>query len=55
MDTSDATTATGLNGKNRISVLLPLPLAGAYDYRVDGDLALQTGDFVAVPLGKSVV
>jgi len=52
MDTTDATTATGLNGKKRISVLLPLPLAGAYDYRADGDLELRAGDFVAVPLGS---
>ena len=35
----------------RIAVLLPLPLAGAYDYRV-GDQALAAGDFVAVPLGQ---
>src|ERR1700740_1270284 len=36
----------------RVSVLLPLPLAGAYDYRVPPDLALAPGDFVAVPLGR---
>jgi len=36
---------------SRIAVLLPLPLAGAYDYRV-GDQALAAGDFVAVPLGQ---
>ncbi len=52
MGTSDATTAAGLNGKKRISVLLPLPLADAYDYRVDGNLELQPGDFVVVPLGS---
>jgi len=55
MVTSDATTATGLNGRKRISVLLPLPLVGTYDYRVDGDLELQAGDFVAVPLGSREV
>ncbi|MCZ6837680.1 MAG: primosomal protein N' [Alphaproteobacteria bacterium] len=55
MDTSDATTATGSYGEKRISVLLPLPLAGAYDYRADGDFAVQTGDFVAVPLGSREV
>ncbi len=36
----------------RTAVLLPLPLAGAYDYRVPEDLTLADGDFVAVPLGR---
>jgi primosomal protein N' (replication factor Y) len=36
-------------------VLLPLPLAGAYDYAADSDLALQSGDYVAVPLGSREV
>jgi primosomal protein N' (replication factor Y) len=36
----------------KVSVLLPLPLAGAYDYRADPDLALRPGDIVEVPLGK---
>ncbi|NQU60803.1 MAG: primosomal protein N', partial [Rhodospirillales bacterium] len=31
--------------------MLPLPLGGAYDYRVPEDLTLADGDFVAVPLG----
>ena len=35
-----------------VCVLLPLPLAGAYDYRVPPDLALEPGDFVIVPLGR---
>jgi primosomal protein N' (replication factor Y) (superfamily II helicase) len=35
----------------RIAVLLPLPLAGAYDYRIPLGLALAPGDFVEVPLG----
>jgi primosomal protein N' (replication factor Y) len=39
----------------RVSVLLPLPLAGAYDYRVPQDVALAPGDFVAVPLGRTRV
>jgi primosomal protein N' (replication factor Y) len=34
-----------------IAVLLPLPLAGAYDYRVADGLAVATGDLVEVPLG----
>lgn len=33
-------------------VLLPLPLAGAYDYRVGPGLALKLGEFVRVPLGR---
>ncbi len=32
-------------------MLLPLPLAGAYDYRLPDSLAVGPGDFVAVPLG----
>ncbi|MCA1908136.1 MAG: primosomal protein N' [Magnetospirillum sp.] len=35
-------------------VLLPLPLAGLYDYRV-GDQPVAMGDFVVVPLGKREV
>lgn len=35
----------------RISVLLPLPLAGPYDYRLPPELAAAPGDFVVVPLG----
>ncbi|MDA5192751.1 primosomal protein N' [Govanella unica] len=34
----------------RISVLLPLPLAGAFDY-LDSGLGLAPGDYVEVPLG----
>jgi primosomal protein N' (replication factor Y) len=39
----------------RLAVLLPLPLAGAYDYRAPADWAsapLGVGDFVTVPLGR---
>src|SRR5688572_20923548 len=36
----------------RLRVLLPLPLAGAYDYRADPELGLKPGDFVDVPLGR---
>src|SRR5579862_4143690 len=38
--------------ERRVSVLLPLPLAGAYDYRVPPELNVARGDFVAVPLGN---
>lgn len=40
--------------QSRVAVLLPLPLAGAYDYRV-GDEPVAAGDFVVVPLGKREV
>ncbi len=36
---------------DRVSVLLPRPLAGAYEYRVPDGLAAEPGDFVVVPLG----
>ena len=39
-------------GGETVSVLLPLPLAGAYDYRVPDRAILQAGDFVSVPLGR---
>ena len=35
----------------RVSVLLPLPLDGAYDYEAPAEMALAPGDFVRVPLG----
>lgn len=38
-------------GGDRVSVLLPLPLGPAYDYRVPDGLTLTVGDVVAVPLG----
>ncbi len=38
-----------------VAVLLPLPLAGAYDYAVPADLAVAEGDFVVVPLGPRQV
>src|SRR5215469_9918612 len=38
--------------ERRVSVLLPLPLAGAYDYSVPQELNVEPGDFVAVPLGR---
>lgn len=39
-----------------VSVLIPLPLDGCYDYLVPEDLALAPGDLVRVPLGpRSVV
>jgi primosomal protein N' (replication factor Y) len=38
----------------RLRVLLPLPLAGPYDYLAAPELALAPGDIVRVPLGSRV-
>ena len=40
------------NIKRTVRVLLPLPLADAYDYSVPEGLGVLAGHFVAVPLGK---
>jgi primosomal protein N' (replication factor Y) len=42
-------------GAGRASVLLPLPLDGAYDYRVPDGMAVEPGSFVRVPLGARSV
>src|ERR1700730_8131948 len=39
----------------RWQILLPLPLAGAYDYVAPAELDLAPGNFVTVPLGRRVV
>jgi len=39
----------------RIQVLLPLPLSGPFDYLIEGDISLEEGDFVTVPLGSRIV
>lgn len=36
---------------DRLAALLPLPLAGPYDYLVPSGLRVSTGEFVEVPLG----
>ena len=48
---SDAALTTRPELARRVSVLLPLPLGGAYDYRVPDGMTLAPGDFVVVPLG----
>jgi len=40
--------------QERVRVLLPLPLAGPFDYLADRALELRAGDFVRVPLGARV-
>jgi len=52
---SDAALSTTSAVANRVSVLLPLPLGGAYDYRLPEEVALAPGDFVVVPLGSREV
>ncbi len=42
----------GVSSPPRVRVMLPLPLAGAYDYRAPAELDLQPGDVVTVPLGQ---
>src|SRR5438477_4931141 len=39
-------------GRKTVRVLLPVPLADAYDYSVPEGLAVASGNFVVVPLGK---
>jgi primosomal protein N' (replication factor Y) (superfamily II helicase) len=39
----------------RVRVLLPLPLGGAYDYRLPVGMAVEPGSFVQVPLGNRSV
>ena len=39
----------------RVKVLIPLPLASAYDYLVPDTLSAQLGTFVVVPLGNREV
>ena len=38
--------------RDRVPVLLPLPLGGTYDYKRPDDLALEPGAIVQVPLGQ---
>src|SRR5512144_1053613 len=44
-------TGRRFDGGERVSGLLPLPLAGPYDYRIPPNLAAAAGDFVETPLG----
>jgi primosomal protein N' (replication factor Y) (superfamily II helicase) len=51
-DNSDLSRQVSSGGVGRVKVLLPLPLAGAYDYRAPPGLLLAPGQFVTVPLGR---
>jgi primosomal protein N' (replication factor Y) len=52
MTTADATVAAQGLMPPLMAVLLPLPVAGPYTYRVPAELRARPGDFVLVPLGK---
>jgi len=39
-------------GRGRVSVLLPYPFAGPFDYRLPAGMALSPGDHVLVPLNR---
>ena len=44
-----------VSNRTRVPVLLPLPLAGAYDYRSAAPMALRPGEIVTVPLNHRAV
>jgi len=48
---ADDASIQAIGGGARVSVLLPLPLAGPYDYLVPEGMTLRRGEFVVVPLG----
>ena len=52
MSMEKTTTATAAAPGARVAVLLPLPLAGSYDYAAPRGTALAPGDVVRVPLGR---
>ncbi|HLO77946.1 MAG TPA: primosomal protein N', partial [Magnetospirillum sp.] len=54
MVSAAANPAARFSPQSRVAVLLPLPLAGAYDYRVGAE-PVGAGEFVVVPLGKREV
>lgn len=54
MHSSSLNTPGHFSSQSRVAVLLPLPLAGPYDYRVGAE-DLTPGTFVSVPLGRREV
>jgi primosomal protein N' (replication factor Y) len=52
---ADDASTQAIGGGARVSVLLPLPLAGPYDYVVPEEMTLHRGEFVVVPLGPREV
>ncbi len=53
--TGASSAAVRAEAADRVSILLPLPLAGAYDYGVPAGMRVAPGDFVIVPLGRRSV
>jgi primosomal protein N' (replication factor Y) len=51
MANPDANRSEAFEPGARVEVLLPLPVAGPYDYRVPDGMTLPIGAFVEVPLG----
>ena len=52
-DTTAAPAGTGTTtGEATVSVMLPTPVVGPYDYTVPDHLTLAPGDYVQVPLGR---
>ena len=45
----------GIEAARRVSVLLPYPFPGPFDYMVPDGLAPQPGDVVVVPLNRREV
>jgi primosomal protein N' (replication factor Y) (superfamily II helicase) len=52
---SSASIGDLFGGCRRARVLLPLPLGGAYDYRLPDGMEVEPGSFVRVPLGNRSV
>jgi len=55
MPQSDATTPAPDRTGDAVSVLLPLPVPGPWDYRVPRGMAVAAGDIVRVPVGNREV
>lgn len=48
----DAAKPADFAAQKRVQVLVPLPLARAYDYALPSGMDVQAGDYVSVPIGK---
>jgi primosomal protein N' (replication factor Y) len=54
-DTTTAAAGRRFIEGEQVSVLLPLPLAGPYDYRLGAGQQAEQGDFLRVPLGRRLL
>ncbi|MFT8699231.1 hypothetical protein, partial [Acetobacter orientalis] len=48
----DAPAPPAAPARRRVSVLLPMPFAGPFDYAAPPNMPLNPGDVVVVPLGR---